>query len=56
LCLQVGGWVFGQLVYAGIYLNEQRISPLARWELNSLVLCFLSLVAAMDVPVLYSTR
>jgi hypothetical protein len=48
--------VLGQLAYALVYMNEQRMSPLARWEVNSCVYCFLSLAAALDVPVLYATR
>uniref|UniRef100_A0A914I2R6 Vomeronasal type-1 receptor n=1 Tax=Globodera rostochiensis TaxID=31243 RepID=A0A914I2R6_GLORO len=55
LSLQVCGWTLGQLIYAIVYMNSPLMHPLTRWYINSIVLAFLSLIAAMDVPVLYKT-
>uniref|UniRef100_A0A183BZV6 G_PROTEIN_RECEP_F1_2 domain-containing protein n=1 Tax=Globodera pallida TaxID=36090 RepID=A0A183BZV6_GLOPA len=55
LSLQVCGWTLGQLIYAIVYMNSPLMHPLTRWYINSIVFAFLSLIAAMDVPVLYKT-
>ncbi|KAL3107372.1 hypothetical protein niasHT_012438 [Heterodera trifolii] len=53
LCLQFCGWTFGQLTYAFVYMNAPLMHPLTRWQINSMLIVFLSLTAALDVPVLY---
>jgi hypothetical protein len=43
-------------MFAITYTYPNWFQTLARWEINMLVMCFLSVTAALDVPVLYMTR